>query len=380
MILGLDLLEYWSNEPMVFSGQERPRINVKDLVADNSVFIGKTFAADWKITVGDPLEVEVDHRRFHLVVRGILAASRSPNRQFDHLVVMDIAAAQSLFGLEGRLDQINLILDPDYSVQEVMQGLHALLPANINVGRPIQRNQQVESMLKVFQFNLTVLSTVGLLVGLFLVYNTISFSVVQHRREIGILRTVGMSRTQVSFLFMTEAAVVGLIGSVVGCGLGLLMARLMVSLVSQSVTELYGSVTIGSLSLPLAMIVEGSVLGFGVALVGGLSPCLNASGTQPVRALAPGDYEAETQNQGESLGMGSWCAVSSCCADERPGPCSRYSRLWLWFGFMSSVGMYPSRSHCHSGFNQSQNVGIGFSLTHHGNSGGRTDWAGPWAE
>ncbi|UCE62959.1 MAG: FtsX-like permease family protein [Nitrospirota bacterium] len=297
MILGLDLLEYWSNEPMVVSGQERTRINLNDLIAENSVFIGNTFAADWKITVGDSLEVEVDHRRFHLVVRGILTPSQSRNRQFDHLVVMDIAAAQSLFGLEGRLDQINLILGPDYSVQEVMQELHALLPANINVGRPIQRNQQVESMLKVFQFNLTVLSTVGLLVGLFLVYNTISFSVVQHRREIGILRTVGMSRTQVSLLFMTEAAVVGLIGSVVGCGLGFMMARLMVSLVSQSVTDLYASVTIGSMSLPLAMIFEGSVLGLGVALVGALRPCLNASGTQPVRALAPGDYETETRTK-----------------------------------------------------------------------------------
>ena len=297
MIMGLDLLEFWSNEPMVFSRQEKTRLSLNDLVAEHSVFIGNTFAADWKVTVGDPLEVEVDHRRFHLVVRGILTASQSRNRQFDQLVVMDIAAAQALFGLEGRLDHINLILRPDESVPEVIQELQALLPTNIHVSRPPQRNQQVESMLKVFQFNLTVLSTVGLLVGLFLVYNTISFSVVQHRREIGILRTVGMSRTQVSLLFMTEAAVVGLIGSVVGCGLGFMMAQLMVSLVSQSVTDLYASVTVGSLSLPFVMIVEGSVLGLGVALMGALRPCVNASGTQPVRALAPGDYEAETKTK-----------------------------------------------------------------------------------
>ena len=78
-----------------------------------------------------------------------------------------------------------------------MQELQDRLPKRIFMSAgPPQRNQQVESMLKVFQFNLTVLSTVGLLVGLFLVYNTISFSVVQHRREIGILRTLGMSQAQ----------------------------------------------------------------------------------------------------------------------------------------------------------------------------------------
>ncbi len=320
MIVGLDLLEYWSREPMVISGQERTRINLKDLVAENSVFIGHAFAADWNVNVGDPIEVEVDHRRYHLVVRGILTASKSDHRRFDHLVVMDIAAAQSLFGLEGRLDQVNLILGSDYSVQEVMQQLQVLLPANINVGRPIQRNQQVESMLKVFQFNLTALSTVGLLVGLFLVYNTISFSVVQHRREIGILRTVGMSRTQVSLLFMTEAAVVGLIGSVVGCGLGFMMARLMVSLVSQSVTDLYAAVTIGSMSLPFAMIVEGSVIGLGVALVGALRPCLNASGTQPVRALAPGDYEAETKTKEGFWAWGAGALFLLAALMSVPGP------------------------------------------------------------
>ena len=297
MIVGLDLLDYWSNESMVMAGREGTRLPVDDLVAENAVFIGKRVATDLSLRVGDPFEVEVGHRPFQLVVRGILASSRPRHRQFDNLVVMDIAAAQAHFGLEGRLDQINVIVAPDFSVPKVIRELQSLLPATIEVTRPTQRNEQVDSMLRVFQFNLTVLSTVGLLVGLFLVYNTISFSVVQHRREIGILRTVGMSRTQVSLLFLTEAAVVGLIGSVVGCAFGFLMARFMVSLVSQSVTDLYASVTVGSMSLPLDMIIEGSLLGLGVAVVGALRPCLNASGTQPVRALAPGDYEVDTKTR-----------------------------------------------------------------------------------
>ena len=278
IIVGIDLLDSWSRESMVLAGRERTRLRVDDLVADNAVFIGKRVATDFQLDVGDPLEVEAGHRPFQLVVRGILGSSGPRHRQFDHIVVMDIAAAQALFGLEGQLDQINLIVRPEFSVPKVIGELQSLLPATIDVARPTQRNEQVDSMLRVFQFNLTVLSTVGLLVGLFLVYNTISFSVVQHRREIGILRTVGMSRTQVSLLFLAEAAVVGLIGSVVGCGFGFLMARFMVSMVSQSVTDLYASVTVGSISLPMGMIVEGSLLGLGVAVAGAMRPCLNASG------------------------------------------------------------------------------------------------------
>ena len=306
-ILGVDLIEYGAQQSMVFSGSERTHIKLNELLAPDSVFVGHTLASDWGMKVGDPLKVQVNNQPYQLVVQGIITSSQPHARQFDNLLIMDIAAAQALFGLEGQLDQINLSLVPNSEVPKVVQDLQALLPPTINVGRTALRNNQVESMLKVFQFNLTVLSTVGLLVGLFLVYNTISFSVIQHRREIGILRTIGMSRSQISLLFMTESAIVGVIGGFFGCGLGLMMARVMISLVSQSVTDLYVSVTPASMSLPLTLIFEGAGLGIGVSMLGALRPCLNASGTQPVRALAPGDYEVETQTKG---GVWAWVAVA----------------------------------------------------------------------
>lgn len=307
MILGLDLVEYVSKESIVVSDQDKTQINLNNLLAENSVFVGSELARNLGLEVADPLEIQVKNLRFQLVVQGIMTPSNPGDRQLGRFLIMDIAAAQAFFGLEGQLDQINLILTPEYSVPVAIQELRALLPHSVEIGRTTLRGQQVESMLVVFQFNLTVLSTVGLLVGLFLVYNTISFSVVQHRREIGILRALGMSRSQVSLLFMTEAGVVGLLGGIVGCGLGLMMARLMVSLVSQSVTDLYASVSIKSMHLPLGMIIEGSSIGVIVSVLGALRPCWHASGIQPVRALSPGDHEVETRSNERTW---AWVAVA----------------------------------------------------------------------
>ena len=307
LIWGLDLLEYVSEGPVMFSGKESRQRNMEALLEENAIFVGGKLAVDWRLGVGDPLEIQVLGRIVRLVVQGIVTSTNPNYRHFDRLMIMDIAAVQELFERQGRLDQINLVLEPGYSVPQVIQELQAFLPTGVRVSRTKARNRQVESMLNVFQFNLTALSTVGLLVGLFLVYNTISFSVVQHRREIGILRALGMSRRQVSSIFLTEAAGVGFIGGLIGCGLGLLMARLVVGLVSQSVTDLFASVTVNSIQLPWSMALEGSSVGIGVSVIGAIRPCVDASGTTPVRALAPGDYEVDTRTKGAYW---AWVAVA----------------------------------------------------------------------
>src|SRR2546429_8572181 len=94
-------------------------------------------------------------------------------------------------------------------------------------------------MVKAFQLNLTTLSAVGLLVGLLLVYNTVSFAVVQRRREIGIFRALGMSHGSISALFLGEAALIGAIGGVGGSGVGGVLGRGLVSVLSRTVSELY---------------------------------------------------------------------------------------------------------------------------------------------
>ncbi|MGB0910540.1 MAG: FtsX-like permease family protein [Nitrospirales bacterium] len=306
LILGVDILEFGNDDHVSFSELKQHGPNLDALLSMDSVFVGDGLARKFGWKVGDDAEVRVGEKSIHLVIQGLITPSSPNRRRLDDVAMMDIAAAQAVFGSIGKIDQINLVLSKDAHVSDVLAELQKMLPSSTTLARTSQRTQQVDAMVKVFQFNLTMLSTVGLLVGLFLVYNAISFSVVQHRREIGILRAVGMSRQQISLVFLTEAAVVGLFGGVVGCGLGFTMAQVLSSLVSQSVSDLYGAVTAGSAPLTLDMIAEGTGLGVGVALLGALRPSWEASGTVPTRALAPGDYEVITTQQG---GSWAWIAV-----------------------------------------------------------------------
>ena len=122
---------------------------------------------------------------------------------------MDIGWAQELFGRRGNLSAIQLQLTDPRQVEAVTASLRAARSAGCDVATPAQRGQQVANMLGGFQLNLTAMSLVSLLVGMFLIYNTVSASVVRRRHEIGILRSLGVTRNEIRALFLGEALALG---------------------------------------------------------------------------------------------------------------------------------------------------------------------------
>src|SRR5262249_21652345 len=140
-------------------------------------------------------------------------------------------------------------------------------------------------MLAGFQLNLTALSMVSLLVGVFLIYNTVTASVMRRRSEIGILRTLGASREHIRSLFLGEAALYGVLGSTIGCIGGVFLANLLVQVVSKTVTNLYVLVSIEHLYLPLWQIPWVFLLGVAATIVGALVPANDGANLPPLRAL-----------------------------------------------------------------------------------------------
>lgn len=297
-VMGLDLLEAADLKRFRIrrDGQAEPAL--EDLLSRNAVFVGRRLAAEWKLGMGSTLDLLVGARRYRLVVQGVIESKEGIPAAWEGLAVMDIAAAQALFGLVGRLDRIDLVTETGRPVNAIAQELQVLLPPSVTVSRPARRNEQVERMVRAFQLNLSTLSAVGLLVGLLLVYNTVSFAVVQRRREIGIFRALGMSRGGVSGLFMCEAALMGLLGGLAGSVLGVALARSLVSLLRRTVSDLYVPVVsalreAGTLAyVPSDLMVMGGAIGVAVSILGSLGPSMEASRTAPARALAPGEYEA----------------------------------------------------------------------------------------
>jgi putative ABC transport system permease protein len=201
-----------------------------------------------------------------------------------------------VFDMLGRLDRIQIVTAPERRVDEVAMALRAALPAAVVVQRPGQRTLQVENMVGAFQLNLAVLSWVGLLVGMFLVYNTMNFSVAQRRREIGIYRAIGMTERRVAAVFLLEAIVFGVVGGALGACAGLWLARSLVRLVGRTISDLYvpltSSGTVAAFDAQnVAFVAQGILVGVVVSMAGAVGPSRDASHTVTTKALAPGDYE-----------------------------------------------------------------------------------------
>jgi putative ABC transport system permease protein len=324
-VLGLDLLEAVTLKDFSIADPGEEEASLEPLLELNAVFLGRRLAADLNVTVGQRLEVLVGTHRYPLVVRGLITGS-GQRSVWQQLAVMDIAAAQMVFGAVGRLDRIELVTDPKEPIADTVAALQGLLPSRLTVARPAQRNEQIERLLRAMRVNLATLGAVGLLIGLLLIYNTVSFAVVQRRPEIGMFRALGMTRRTVVCLFLAEAALLGLVGGLTGSGLGILFARALVMLLRQTVSELHGSVELtaadGTWDLMGRMDLwrEGFLLGLVVAVLGALAPAIDAGRTSPARALAQGEYEARQELRVRPLmRVGALC-LSAAGLLALPGP------------------------------------------------------------
>jgi putative ABC transport system permease protein len=246
-----------------------------------SIAVARGFAATHGLKRGDRLRVTFGERRVDLVVSSLLKATDGNS----HFAAMDIGWAQELFGQQGKLTRVLIrSQDPD-NPGPVTEAIRRIVPQDAVVDQPGDRGRQVEQMISGFQLNLTALSMVSLLVGVFLIYNTVTASVVRRRPDIGILRALGVSRTRIRWLFLGEAAFYGTMGTLLGVAGGVLLANFLVSAVSETVTNLYVLTSIEHFYFPLwqlPLVVAG---GIGSALIGAIIPAQAGAMLPPLQAL-----------------------------------------------------------------------------------------------
>ena len=246
---------------------------------------------------------------------------------------MDIAAAQWAFDRLGRVDRVDVRLDEPSRLDEAERAIGARLPAGLNVQRPARRGQQVEQMLAAFHFNLAALSYVALLVGLFLVYNTVATSVIARRDEIGMLRALGTPQATVLALFLGEAAALAAVGCLAGIPLGWILARGAVAFTSATVTTLYvaHAAAVPALSWTDAALAVG--LGLPLALIAAAAPALEAARVSPLRAVRGGIADADESPARWRWTVGGVACLLASAACSQAGPI----RGLPIFGFLSAV-------------------------------------------
>ena len=273
--------------------------NVFEHLGDTeSIWVGSS--AGYK--TGDRVELLINDRLGNYIVRGVYPDSNGS----EAAIVIDLAAAQHALNRFGRVDRILLKVPETPSLEDWQQSLRDVLPAGVEV-RP-QGTGTIENrrMLAAFRWNLRLLSYISLVVGAFLIYNTISVSVVRRRAEIGIVRALGASRGLILSAFVGEAACFGLAGALVGIPLGRFMATGAVRLMAATVESLYVSSRPGTIELNAASVLLALVIGVGVAVASSYSPAREASQVSPVEAMARGRREYDVRvHKGRDL----WLAL-----------------------------------------------------------------------
>jgi putative ABC transport system permease protein len=238
-----------------------------------------------KLKRGDKIRAQVNGIDHELEVGFIL---RSDGAFDSHFAAMDIGWAQELFGRRGQLSVIQLLLTNSREREKVVTELKKVLPKDASVASPAQRTEEVDKMLGGFELNLAAMSLLSLVVGMFLIYNTVSASVARRRHEIGILRSLGVTRNEVRALFLGEAIVLGSIGAFLGLAGGLLLARLLVGAVAETISSLYVLVNVKQVALDPWTFAIAWIIGLASVIASAWLPAHAAAQMEPVRALHGG--------------------------------------------------------------------------------------------
>jgi len=260
----------------------------------NTALISEVLASDHGFKSGDKLTLRYGAQRYTVTIVGLLRTSDSVTRQgLQDLLITDISTAQEILGKVGRITKIDLIVPEGAAGEAMLASIRAILPAGAAVTTATATSNAVAGMTASFNLSLTALSLLALVVGMFLIYNTVTFSVVQRRPVLGTLRALGVTRRQIFAMILSEALVLSAIGAVIGLALGVIMGRLAVGLVTQTVSSLYFTVQVRGVNVDPFTFVKGVGIGVGAALLAAVIPALEATTTPPTGALKRSDIEAK---------------------------------------------------------------------------------------
>ncbi len=287
-------------------------LSVEDLTTfltePGAVLISSEVAERYELSVGDSLTLTVNGYPREVWIAGLLEPNDSFSRRaLSGLMIADIATVQELTGREGRLDRIDLILpDNPNAAAQAEQRIRGFLPEDTQLEAVGTRTGAIEQMTAAFQTNLTALSLLALVVGVFLIYNTMTFAVVQRRSLFGTLRSLGATRRQIFQIVLIEAGAIGLVSSALGVGLGIVLGQGAVELVTRTINDVYFVLTVQNVGLPVGSLVKGGLLGLLATLMAATFPAWEAAAASPRSALSRAGLESKARRV---AGWSAWAGV-----------------------------------------------------------------------
>lgn len=267
-----------------------------------AVLLSQTVVDRFGLVPGGELSLIVGGYTRKAYIVGILDPGDAlSQRTLDGLIISDISTAQEFTGMIGRLSRIDLIV-PSKDTWMV-ERLSAWLPPEHQVVSSVASSSSIQQMTAAFQLNLSALSLLALVVGLFLIYNTMTFSVVQRRTMFGTLRCLGVTRLEVFFLVVGEAFLVGVFGGALGITLGIALGQYTVGMVTQTVNDLYFTTTVRDVGVSTGSLVKGGILAILASVLTAALPAWEAASVPPRAALMRSGLESKFRRSIWTIGV-----------------------------------------------------------------------------
>jgi putative ABC transport system permease protein len=297
LILGVDMT---GDRSLRDYDLESPDQNSDEAIDDPLVFLAQpdslmvtdTYARENHLGPGAKVPMSTMDGQKLFTIRGVMKSGGLTSAFGGNLAVMDVYAAQKVFGRGRKFDRIDLALKDGANLEGVRVKLEALLGSGFQVQVPSARAQQFDSISRVYTLTANVTSVFALFIGMFIIYNTFQIAVTQRRSEIGILRALGATRRQIRTLFLGESVVAGLFGSILGLLVGIAIARGMTGYIGSLLGEIYGiAQKADEISTNPLLMTFAVVLGVITSVVAAVIPARSAARVDPVQALQKGKYQ-----------------------------------------------------------------------------------------
>ena len=310
------------DDPLVFIAQP------------DSLIVTTAFSERTGLKVNDKVTMQTMEGPKQFTIRGVMKTGGLSSAFGGNLAIMDIYAAQMVFGRGRKFDRVDIAVNPGANVEQVRGELQKALGPGLQVDAPSARGQQFEAMSQIYSMTANVTSLFALFIGLFLIYNTFSIAVTQRRSEIGVLRALGATRGQVRNLFLIESAIAGLAGSVAGLAVGTAIARALAGYLSRFLGEVYGvAQRAEEISADPRLLAAAMTMGVATSVIAGWIPARQAAGVDPVKALQKG--RVQVLSEGENRAR-RWAALV-CTALAVLCVVLGQRRFFFYSGYMLSV-------------------------------------------
>ncbi|MBA2491915.1 MAG: ABC transporter permease [Gammaproteobacteria bacterium] len=281
-LLGVDpIAEAPIRKYVTFGGD----IPIDQLITEpGAVLMSRATGERLRVATGDRFKVKASGRKRSVQLLAHLAHAAQPQAAIDGLMIADIATAQTLLDRFGRLSGIDLRLPAGLQGERLRARIGALLPADARVERAAARSEAMTQMTHAFATNLTAMSLLALLIGMFLIYSTMSLSVFRRRGLIANLRMLGAGRTQIFRLILVEAVGLSLLAVAIGLPGGAVLAQGLLALVTRTINDLYFTFSVNTWAVDAGTLTKGAALGIGASLLAAMGPALEAARATPLEA------------------------------------------------------------------------------------------------